>query len=258
MTSVTVLFVFMVGLVMGLYLGDGAGESGAAKRAAVVRSDGFISDDAHEHYEQNVIFAKRIRELEDELATRRAGGADALADRLALIKKYPTIFTNFQSYDNLLRVTPEVAELLQMTPDEIKAVEGHLKQTRDEVKKMLESNVTMVKQTPTQVNFQIAPLPNGAQIQSQFADQLASDIGPDRAEAFMKLGAWQNNATLYGFGVFPINIQIISPDASSAVPNSYRIKTNFVNGSGYDSFMNSLPPEYQGIIPFEFSPPSSK
>ncbi len=102
---------------------------------------------------------------------------------MAFFKKYKNSVT-VRSFDwnEPVKITPEMAELLGLTKAEQDAAEGHLRQAADAMTKLDDANTVVTKQTANSFNLEIPPDPQGKALAQQLQDELAGDLGADRSD----------------------------------------------------------------------------
>jgi hypothetical protein len=130
----------------------------------------------------NSLLDSRIHELEKELSEERNGEeALILQDRIAFFEKHHEGLY-LQAFDDKLKVSPAMVDVLGLTKEEQQAIEQHLAQIKNEVDKYEDANMTVVKQSADSVTYEIPANPGGRALQAELNSLISSDIGSDRAE----------------------------------------------------------------------------
>jgi hypothetical protein len=242
---------FASGLALGLMLKSGPGPSEIAQKSASSTSRGFFSDaQAQDREQANSLLSDRIRELEKQLADSKQDPQLVLADRLAFFKKFHGQ-VNLQPFDQDLKVTPEMAALLDLSPEEKRAVEGHLAEMKDELGKLQDADTVLSKQTANSVSYDIAADKEGDTLKDKLHGLVVGDIGDDRAEVFMDGSPYTFSSELAGFMESKEQIEISWTQPGN--PSTYTVRQNRFDPTGAptgsSSMSGSLQPEFQKYLP---------
>jgi len=110
---------FFAGVALGFFLSNDPSRSDViAKASGSGSATGFYANSAAQDREQgNTLLSNRIRELEKELADAKTDQRAVLAERVAFFKKFHDKI-NLEPFSQGLKVTPEMAALLGLTPEE--------------------------------------------------------------------------------------------------------------------------------------------
>ena len=249
------LVVFATGMGIGWFLGStpdvSVGSENKAARSTTAGASSFSDSHPDDFYKN------RVKELEDELAEQTKNqGTVVLNDRVAILRKH-TKKISLQAVDDNLNITPEMADILNLTPEEKQAVEQHLKQIQDEMEKLEEARMTQVKQTADSLTVELLADPAGKELKAQLGSLLAGDIGSARADLFINSEGYSSNTPFYGFATAKQEIEISWKPQSDGKATMYTFNENMYdsdgNSCGSMSFSrNSLPMQYQKL--FQTSP----
>ncbi len=148
-------------------------------------------------------------------------------------------------------ITPEMAEILNLTKPEVTAVNEHLAAAMEKMKQMQEAGIAYARQTPNSVTYETPVNPEGKIVQADLAGALAGDIGQDRANFLMTANDGYYNDPFSGFAQ-----QKIETNISWAQQNGQTIYTWKETGIAPDghemgsswSSSASLPAQYQKLL----------
>jgi len=126
------------------------------------------------------------------------------ANRLALVKRANL---NLRALDNNVKLTPAMVDLLELSPEEQRAVEQHLAEIQAKTQELDDARVTLVDakfylmpRTSTDTTCVIPAYPEGKALKAQLAGLLATDIGPERADILMNNGGNSFKSLFSNFG----------------------------------------------------------
>jgi hypothetical protein len=247
------LLVFGSGIALGLFMAGAPPVSDASEKSTSGSSSGFFSSpEAQDQVQANTLLSDRIRELEKELADQKADQKTVLEDRLAFFEKYHEQI-RLQAFDNNLKVTPEMAEILGLSKEEQQAIEQHLAEIKSEMDKLEDADTVLAKQTADGVTYDIPADPQGKALEDKLNSLMSAGIGDERAKLFMDSGGYD----FYGgpFSDFAaqkreIEIKWTQQNGSPL----YTIKESAPNGS-WSTSGTDLPTQYQKYLPTD-SPPA--
>jgi hypothetical protein len=250
------LLVFGSGVAVGLFMDGTPAASDASKKSAGSSSSAFFSSqEAQDQVEANTLLSSRIRELEKDLADQKKDQQADFAGRMAFFKKYHKEI-RVQAFDDTLKVTPEMAEILGLSKEEQQAIEQHLAETKAAMDKLEDANTTLVKQTANGVTYDIPADPQGKALEDKLNSLVSAGIGNDRAELFMDSGGYDYyGGPFSGFAAQKKEIEIIwtqqngSPDGSPL----YTVKESSANGA-WSTSGTDLPTQYQKYLPTNSAP----
>jgi hypothetical protein len=242
---------FASGLALGLMLKSEPGPADGAQEISSSSSPGFFSDaQAQDREQANSLLSDRIRELEKQLADSKQDKQLALADRLAFFKKFHGQ-VSLQPFDQEMKVTPEMAALLDLSPEEKQAVEAHLEEMKSELGKLQDADTVLSKQTANSVSYDIAADKEGDTLKDKLHGFLVGDIGVDRAEVLMGGNSYAFSSELAGFMESKEQIEISWTQPGS--PSTYTVRQNRFDSTGVStgssSMTGSLQPEFQKYLP---------
>ncbi len=114
-----------------------------------------------------------------------------------------------------------------------------------------DASTTLSKQTPTGFTLDVSSNPQGKQIEDALKDQLANDIGTDRADFLMNSQRASYNDPFSGFGQQKIQWEVSWAEQNGALLYSWK-QTGF-GAEGQNSGSNwssgtSLPPDLQKFV----------
>jgi hypothetical protein len=244
---------FLAGIAIGFFLASDPSDSNAnAKIAGAGSSATFFTDNAARDREQgNELLSNRIRELDKELADAKTDQRAILADRLAFFNKFhDRISVQPFSYD--LKVTPEMAALLGLTPAETKAIEQHLAETKAELDKLQDADTVLSKQTENSVTYDIAADKQGEALKDQLRGLLTGDLGEDRADLFMGTNSYDYNIQLDGFLADKRKIAISWTEQNNQ--RTYTVEQITGTGSSTMRVNGMLQPQFQKYLPEGMKP----
>jgi hypothetical protein len=249
--SIGVLFlVFGSGIGVGLYLDGGTSTSKLSDKNTKNDASGFSSPEAQERVEQNTILSRRILDLEKELADQKSKQGAASSEMIAFFKKYKQQLP-LLGYDQNLKITPEMVELLGLSKQEQQAVEQHLQETKNEMDKLDDDITVLAKQTPNSATFNIPSDPRGKTIKDQLAGAISGDIGAERADFFADTKGGFPSAAFSGFAEVKEEIEI-SWTQQNGSPY-YTTTTRYFDSDGTSRGSRSMTgtaiePQYQKYI----------
>lgn len=191
----------------------------------------------------------RIKELEIELAKQKGEEKNLItSQRLAFSQKYQSQMY-LRAYDDDLKVTPEMAEILNLSDQEQKIVNQLLAQTRAQVDKIVKANAVMVGRSSNSVSYKISPDPQGKNVEHAFVKLITDEIGSARADMLVSEIAKNSYGPLWGFGEQERDVKITwtgqkgdrvySVEDRSSGPDG--VTTRGASGA-------SLPSEYQIVF----------
>jgi hypothetical protein len=246
------LLVFGSGVALGLFISSPPAASDASEKSAGSSSSGFFSSqEAQDQVQANTLLSSRIRDLEKELADQKKDQDDVLvlAGRIAFFKKYHDK-VRMSAFDNNLKVTPEMAEILGLTKEEQQAIEQHLANIKNEMKKLDDANTTLVKQTVNGVTYEVPVDPQGKALKDELNSLLTSDVGEDRAEFFMNYSDFSGYSDFGDFAQSKKDIEITWTQQNGSL--LYTITNDYFGPNGATGSMRSsstyLPPQYQKLL----------
>jgi len=249
-SMLALLLTFGSGLVLGLFLGsdfsatDATG-TGVAGTPSKLSSGSGAPSEGPADSELNA----RIHDLENELAEEKSNeDAQVLQDRFAFFKQ-PHEGIYLQTFDDKLKISPAMADVLGLTKEEVQAVEKHLQQTKGDVDSYESANLTLVKQSADSVTYEIPANPEGKEIQAQLDSMISVEIVTDRAglitadidkSPYSALSAFDENKRQIEIKwdnqhqTYAILDSVLGPDGRVL---STSVKTT-----------NSLPPRYEHLL----------
>jgi hypothetical protein len=242
---------FASGLALGLMLKSEPSPANTAQKTSSSSSSRFFSDaQAQDREQANSLLSDRIRELEKQLADSKQDQHLVLTDRLAFFKKYHAQ-VSLQPFDQDMKVTPEMAALLDLSPEEKRAVEAHLAEMKNQLGKLQDADTVLSKQTANSVSYDIAADKEGDTLKDKLHGLLVGDIGDDRAEVLMGGNPYVFNSQLAGFMESKEQIEISWTQPAN--PSTYTVRQNQFNSNGAptgsSSISGSLQPEFQKYLP---------
>ena len=203
-------------------------------------------------------YKNRVKELEDELAEQTKNqGTLIFNDRVAFLKRHAREI-HLQAFDDNLKVTPAMADFLNLCPEEKQAVEQHLKQIQDEMEKIEEARTMQTKQTANSIMLEVSADPAGKELKTNLDSLLAGDIGSTRADLFINSNEndYSINTPFYGFAEAKRQIELTwKPQSDGKL--MYTVSENMFspdgNSRGTSSYTSTaLPGQYQKF--FQTSP----
>jgi hypothetical protein len=251
--GIVLLLTFLSGIGFGLFMGSHFSSSSASENATPINpSTDFPGLGGQTENQVDIQLNSRIHDLEMELAEQKSD-PDALIfqDRLAFLKKHGNGFINLHPFDRNLKVTSEMADVLELTKAEQQAVEQHLAGIKNEVDKFEAANTTLVKQSSNSVTLEIAANPGGEALKSKLSNLISTDIGADRAELFMNAEAHWGYDTLSGFDQEKKQVEIKWEDQNGSL--LYKTKEDYFGSDGNpthgsESSGNAFPPDYAKLL----------
>jgi len=244
---------FISGIGLGLFLGDTSSPPSGTAFSSTKSASVSLQQDSSET-KSSLEF--RIQELEEKLAEQQKD-QDALImnNRIALFKKYPDkIICRALDNDKNLKVTPEMMDLLELSPRQQQAIEQHFKEIQDEMQKVEAPKVVLVKQSPDSVTYEIPAYPEGKEIKAKLKSLLFADIGEDKAEVLWNKSGWTLQTQLSNFGEGKTRITITRKNGDKNI--SYSLDENCFSPSGsvgngdHEEYGNTLAlsPRYQRLL----------
>jgi hypothetical protein len=243
------------GLGIGLFMGGGSPAAETADKPTASSSSGFFSSpEAQNQVEANTLLSNRILELEKELAEQKNEQHAALADRMAFFKKYQReIWLN--AFDNNLKVTPEMAELLGLSKEEQQEIEQQLAETKSEMDKIEDADTVLAKQTANGVTYDIPADPQGKALKDKLTGLLTTDIGDDRAGLFLSHFDNSGDHPFSFFGEQNNEIEITWTTQNGNKVYTTRETTRGPNSnSSWSMSGDSVQPQYQKYLPTNTGP----
>jgi len=196
----------------------------------------------------------RVHELEAKLAEQQKDpNTIIMKDRLDFFKKYDDEI-GCGAFDKNLKVTPEMMDLLELSPRQQQAIEQHFKEIQDEMQKVEAPKVVLVKQSPDSVTYEIPAYPEGKEIKAKLKSLLFADIGEDKAEVLWNKSGWTLQTQLSNFGEGKTRITITRKNGDKNI--SYSLDENCFSPSGsvgngdHEEYGNTLAlsPRYQRLL----------
>jgi len=245
-----VLLAFGSGVAFGLFLGDDVSASDASiKNASSSSSETSSSPEASGEVQANTLLSDRIRELEKELAEQKNDPRAVLADRLTFFKKYQREI-GLSAFDNQLKVTPEMAELLGLSKEEQQEIEQHLSETKGEMDKIEDADTVLAKQTATGVTYDIPADPQGKTLKDKLTTLISAEIGGDRAGLFMSHLGYSGDSQFSSFGEQKREIEIAWTQQNGNLVYTTKVNSTGPNGnSSWGMSGTNVQPEYQKYLP---------
>jgi len=242
------VLIFGSGVAVGLFMSGAPAVSGASEKSTGRSSSGFFSSlEAQDRVEANTLLSFRIRELEKELSEQKKDQGAILADRMAFIEKYHQQI-GIQPFDQNMKVTPQMAELLGLSKEEKQAVEQHLAEIKSELKKMEDADTALTKQTDNSVSYDIAADKQGDTLKDKLRGFLAGDMGDDKTKVFMDGSSWSFQSEFSSFLEDKRQIEISWTQKSGSPV--YTVKQISLGPNGFNTSMTgSLQPEFQKYLP---------
>jgi len=243
------------GLGMGLYMGAGAPASETADKPAASASSGFFSSpEAQNQVEANTLLSNRILELEKELAEQKKERDSVVTARMAFFKKYQREI-RLSAFDNNLKVTPEMAELLGLSKEEQQEIEQQLAETKSEMDKIEDADTVLAKQTANGVTYDIPADPQGKALKDKLTGLLTTDIGDDRAGLFLSHFDNSGDSPFSFFGEQNNEIEITWTTQNGNKVYTTRETTRGPNSNSFWSTSgDSVQPQYQKYLPTNTGP----
>jgi len=190
---------FMTGISTGLFMGGSSLTSDAPGKVKENSSSGFFSSpEAQDQVQANTLLSSRIIALEKELADQKQNQQTALADRMALFKKYHDEL-RITALNGDTKLSAEMAEVLGLSKEEQEAVEQHLKETSDAINKIDNANQFVAKQDANGFTIETPADPQGKALRDALTASLSADIGADRANFLM---SYMEDSSSGAFGGF--------------------------------------------------------
>ena len=248
---------FVFGISLGLYAGGGVSASGpSVKSADSSSSETSSSPEASGQVQANTLLSDRIRELEKQLAEQKKVKDSAVADRIAFFNKNHDSI-RLSAFDNNLKMTPEMAELLGLSKDEQQEIEQHLAEAKSEMDKLEDADTVLVKHAADSATLEVSANPQGKAIKDKLTGSLSADIGDDRATFLMGYtGNSSSDGTFSGFAEQKKEIEITWAQQNGSL--LYTIKNDYFGPNGGTGSMTSgftsLPPQYQKFLQGDSTP----
>lgn len=247
----SIVVAFGAGLGLGLFLGGGSlGSLDAGPAVGGTASTALPGHEVQEREQENSLLSDRIRELNRELAEAKQNPSTILADRLAFYKKYQHQIS-IQPFDEDLKVTPEMSDLLGLSKEEKQAVEQHLAEIRAELGKMEDADTTLTNQTDNSVSYEITADAQGAALKEKLTGLVAGDIGDEKAELFMGAGQWSFNSQFSDFLKDKRQIEISWKQQGN--PETYTTSETTSSGTSW-STTGAIQPQFQKYLPGNANP----
>lgn len=248
---------FGSGIGLGLFIGSAPATSDVSEKKADSSSSGSSSGlEAEDRIQANTLLSNRIRELEKELSEQKQDRQTILADRLAFFKKYHEQI-RVQPFDQSLKVTPEMAELLGLSKEQQQTVEQHLAQVKSEMDKLEDGNTNVTKQTENSIAFAIPADPKGKALKDELTGLLTADIGGQQANLFMNSDESSFAQQFAGFAETKKEIELTWTKQNNGMLYTVRNNTFGPDGNPRGSSTlssNGLPTEYQKYLPTDSAP----
>ncbi len=248
---------FMTGISVGLFMGGSSLMSDAPGKVKENSSSGFFSSpEAQDQVQANTLLSSRIIALEKELADQKQNQQTALADRMALFKKYHDEL-RITALNGDTKLSAEMAEVLGLSKEEQEAVEQHLKQTSDAINKIDNANQFVAKQDANGFTIETPADPQGKALRDALATSLSADIGADRANFLMSYMEDSSSGPFGGFAQAKKDLEITWATKDGKL--LYTIKNQFYDPKGQGNSASwystpALPPEYQKYVQTDSTP----
>jgi hypothetical protein len=192
--------------------------------------------------------------LEKALAEQKTDQKAILADRLAFFKKYHEQI-RLSAFDDDLKVTPEMSEILGLSKKEQQAIEQHLAETKSEMDKMEDANTVLAKQTATGVTYDISADPQGKAIKDKLNSSISADIGDDRAGLFMSHLDYSENTQFSDFAEQKREIDITWTTQNGNPVYTTKVRSVGPDGdSTWSTAGNMVQPQFQKYLPTDSTP----
>jgi hypothetical protein len=167
----------------------------------------------------------------------------ALEAQLQLLETFPNGIS-LETFSEGLKVTPEAAAFLGITPDDTKKVQQALKDARAKLDGIETKYLTITEQTPEKAVFEIKPYTEGAQVKDELISSLSGILGERRAKAFIAQSRGGFARQLSNFGDhYSTKVEIIW--------GKNEIKQTFTSATGTGSVtgpFETLPERYRKLI----------
>jgi hypothetical protein len=249
---------FGAGVGCGLFLRSSLPDVGSATKSFRSTSSGYFTDAAAQNEVQgNTLLASRIRELEKELAEQKENQTSLIAARFEFFKKHhEQVREGLPAFDSDLKVTSEMAEILNLSPEELKAVNRQMADVKQEMEEFEKENTHVVKQTANGFTIEVPVNPQAKALKDSLSADLSSDVGEDRSSLLLEYADFSPFGSLaqLASGKKDTDIQWTNQNGMT----QYTIK-NVVFGpegaSGWtSSTSDTLPPEYQKYFSADTGP----